>query len=70
MLFLNDANVSPNNPNLDLVGVDWRYSGNNALILFLDGHVDTVPEWEGLEELEKDLGVRVLDLDKQRFYPN
>jgi hypothetical protein len=29
-----------------------------------------VPEWEGLEELEKDLGVRVLDLDKQRFYPN
>lgn len=70
MVFLNDANVSPNNPNLDLVGVDWRYSGRNALILFLDGHVDTVPEWEGLRELEVDLGVRVLDLDKARFFPN
>jgi hypothetical protein len=28
-----------------------------------------VAEWDTLEELEKDLGVRVFDLDKQRFFP-
>jgi prepilin-type processing-associated H-X9-DG protein len=69
LVFLNEANPSPNNPNLDLVGVDFRYSGRNALVLFLDGHVDTVSEFDGLRELEVDLGVRVLDLDKPRFYP-
>lgn len=69
LLGINDANLDPNNPNLDLVGVEWRYSGENCLMLFLDGHVGTYSRWENLEELEKDLGVRVLQLDRRNFYP-
>ena len=38
-------------------------------MLFLDGHVDGFTQWENLLELEKELGVRVLDLDKNRFFP-
>lgn len=70
LLGLNDQTLSPNNAALDLTGVEWRYSGQNALMLFLDGHVDTVGEWEGLRELEKDLGVRVLGLDRNSFFTN
>jgi hypothetical protein len=39
-------------------------------MLFLDGHVDTVGQWDGLRELEKELGVRVLGLDKRSFFTN
>lgn len=72
LLALSDDSFNPDNPSndLDLVGVEWRYSGQNALMLFLDGHVDSVPEWTGLRELEKDLGVRVLGLDRNSFYRN
>ena len=62
--------MSPNNAALDLAGVDWRYSGKNTLMLFLDGHVDTIPEWTGLVELEKDLGVRVMNLERKTFFTN
>lgn len=61
--------IDPNNEDLNLVGVEWRYSGENCLMLFLDGHVGTYTRWENLFELEKDLGVRVWNLDRNSFYP-
>ncbi len=70
LLSFNSNNLSPNNATLDLVGVDWRYSGKNTLMLFLDGHVDTIPEWSGLAELERDLGVRVMNLERKTFFTN
>lgn len=69
LLELNQENLSPT-PTLNLVGVEWRYSGGYALCLFLDGHVDSVPEWQNLRELELDYKVRVLNLDKNRFFAN
>ena len=65
-----EPTISPNNTTANLAGVEWRYSGKNVLMLFLDGHVDTVSEFGSLYELEKDLGVRVLDLDKNRYFVN
>lgn len=70
VLEFSNVNLDPNDPNLDLVGVEWRYSGNNCIMLFLDGHVDTYGKWNGLRELEKDLGVRVLGLDRRSFFSN
>ena len=70
VLEFSDVNLDPTNSDLDLVGVEWRYSGNNCIMLFLDGHVDTVGQWDGLRELEKELGVRVLGLDKRSFFTN
>ncbi len=67
---LNDTNVSPSNGTLDLVGAEWRYSGDNVLMLMLDGHVDTIGKWDSLYDLEKNLGVRVLGLDQNRFFTN
>lgn len=68
MLDVTDPSLNPGNPNLDLKGVEWRYTGNSAIMLLLDGHVETVGQWEGLRELEKDLGFRVLGLDKRSFF--
>ena len=70
LLGINDPTLTPN-ANLNLVGVDWRYSGGYALCLFLDGHVDGVPEFDSLRELELEIEprVRVLNLDKNRFFP-
>jgi type II secretory pathway pseudopilin PulG len=68
LIGINDPTLTPNS-NLNLVGIEWRYSGGYALSLFLDGHVDGVPEFENLRELEIDYKVRVLNLDKNRFFP-
>ena len=68
LLGVNDPTLDPNNPNLDLVGVEWRYSGKNCIMLFLDGHVDTVGQWTNLRELDQELGVRVLGLDRKSFF--
>lgn len=70
VLGINDATVNPNNPDLDLFGVDWRYSGGYTNVLFLDGHVDSVAKWDNLRELDKDLGVRVWALDEKSFFAN
>ena len=69
LLGLSAQVLDPNNLTLALVGVEYRYSGDITLMLFLDGHVDGFTQWENLLELEKELGVRVLDLDKNRFFP-
>ncbi len=69
LLTVNEPNLSNTSSTLNLTGVEWRYSGGYALSLYLDGQVASVAEWDTLEELEKDLGVRVFDLDKQRFFP-
>lgn len=68
LLTVSDPNLTAN-ATLNLTGVEWRYSGNNTLMLFLDGHVRSVGEWDNALELEKDLGVRVFGLDKNRFFP-
>lgn len=68
LLTVNDPTLTANN-NLNLTGVDWRYSGGYALCLFLDGHVDSVSEWDSLRELEQDYKVRVFGLDRNRFFP-
>lgn len=68
LLTVNDPTLTANN-NLNLTGVEWRYSGGYALSLFLDGHVDSVSEWDNLRELEQDLKVRVFGLDQNRFFP-
>jgi prepilin-type N-terminal cleavage/methylation domain-containing protein len=69
LLTVNEPNLSNTSDTLNLTGVEWRYSGGYALSLYLDGQVASVPEWDNLRELEQDLGVRVFDLDKQRFFP-
>ena len=70
LLGVNDSTLNPNNANLNLEGVEWRYTGSSCIMLFLDGHVDTVGQWSNLRELEKDLGVRVLGLNKRSFFAN
>ena len=69
LLEVNDPTLNPNNPDLDLTGVEWRYTGRNCIMLFLDGHVDTIGQWENLRELETELGVRVFGLDQRSFFP-
>jgi prepilin-type N-terminal cleavage/methylation domain-containing protein len=69
LLTVNEPNLSNTSDTLNLTGVEWRYSGGYALSLYLDGQVASVAEWDNLRELEQDLGVRVFDLDKQRFFP-
>ena len=68
LLTVNDPTLALNTT-LNLTGAEWRYSGGQALALFLDGHVDGVAEWDSLQELEIDFGVRVFALDKNRFFP-
>jgi prepilin-type N-terminal cleavage/methylation domain-containing protein len=69
LLTVSDPTLDVNNPDLNLTGVDWRYSGGYALCLYLDGNVASVAEWDNLRELEVDLGVRVFGLDKSVFMP-
>ena len=45
------------------IQVDFRYNGN-ALMLFLDGHIDPVAPWEDLEGLQAG-GTKVQHLDRQ-----
>jgi len=45
------------------IEVDFRYN-RNALMLFLDGHVDPVSPWDDLENLEE-RGIRVRNLDQR-----
>lgn len=69
LLGVTDPTLNTNNPDLDLEGVEWRYTGQNCIMLFLDGHVDTIGRWENLQELETELGVRVFKLDQRTFFP-
>ncbi len=41
--------------------VDFRYTGN-ALMLFLDGHSQTISPWTGLEDLQKKRQIRIQNL--------
>lgn len=61
----------PNDPNsFALPAVDYRYVGKVCLMLFLDGHVASEPEFETLRELEEERQIRFLNLDQQKpFYP-
>ena len=68
LLEVNNTNWDPTNPNLDLVGVEWRYTGKNCIMLMLDGHVETRGQWDNLKDLELELGVRVLGLDQNVFF--
>jgi type II secretory pathway pseudopilin PulG len=43
---------------------DFRYVGDKALLLMLDGRVVTQSRWDDLEELVEDYRLRVDDLDK------
>lgn len=70
ILEVNDGTLNPLNPNLDLVGAEFRYTGKQILMLFLDGGVGTLSEWGSLEELEKEQDVRVLGLDQRSYFPN
>ena len=70
LLGVNIPDFTNTTPGLNLTGVEYRYTGAQTLMLFLDGHVDTFGEWDTLFELEKDLGVRVLGLDRRSFFPN
>lgn len=44
--------------------VDFRYVGDAALMLLLDGRILTQPRWDDLEDLETTGKVRVTNLDK------
>ncbi len=70
ILEVNDGTLDPTNPNLNLVGAEFRYTGKQILMLFLDGGVGTFSEWGNLDELEKEQGVRVLGLDQRSYFPN
>ncbi|MBC23422.1 MAG: hypothetical protein CMJ32_05845 [Phycisphaerae bacterium] len=45
--------------------VDFRYAGDVAIMLMMDGHVRSEPPWEDLDELEQDRRIRVRNLDKR-----
>ncbi len=49
--------------NWDLVDCAYPYPGGVALMLLLDLHTESVPEWGNLRELEEDHQIRVLNLD-------
>ncbi len=51
--------------------VDFRYS-DLCLMLFLDGHIETQPQWDVIEDLEGDVGqsikgrgIRIRNLDSR-----
>ena len=48
--------------------VDFRYLGNNALMLLLDGGIVAEPEFDELQEIE-DRGYRIRDLDQRTAEP-
>jgi type II secretory pathway pseudopilin PulG len=49
--------------------VDYRYAGDQALILLLDGHVESVDEFETLKGLESgSKQIRFMNLDKQKAF--
>ena len=49
--------------------VDFRYSGATALMLFLDGHTQSVGRWKHLEELWKVRKIRVQELTVRDYTP-
>lgn len=56
----------------DSYQIDWidhRYTGDVALLLCLDGHIESQPEWDSLRDLEELRQLRFRALDRQRpFY--
>ena len=59
---------SESNPNLGTLEVDFRYPGDVCLMLFLDGHIDPVGEWDDLEHLQDGMQIRVRHLTKPPGY--
>ncbi len=54
---------------LQVQSIDYRYNGDNALMLFLDGHVEPQTAWETLRDLEEGRQIRFRDLDRSKpFY--
>ncbi len=43
--------------------VDFRYVGDTALLLMLDGRIVTQPRWDELQDLRADFQIRVVGLD-------
>ena len=56
---------SNNDGRADCLEVDFRYPGDVCLMLFLDGHAQTVAEFDDLDELETKRQIRVRDLDQR-----
>ena len=50
------------------IEVDFRYIGNNTLMLLLDGAIASEPTFEDLEEIE-DRNYRIRDLDQRVASP-
>ncbi len=53
----------PQSNNAAVGQVDFRYVGDTALLLMLDGRIVTQPRWDDLTELRDDFQIRVLGLD-------
>ena len=54
---------------LQLQSVDFRYPGDNCLMLFLDGHVDVQTSWDSLRDLEESRQIRFRNLNLSKpFY--
>ncbi len=49
--------------------VDFRYSGDTCLMLFLDGHTKPVGRWKNLEELWTIRKIRVQELTVRNYTP-
>ena len=47
---------------------DFRYSGDVCLMLFLDGRVDSQPNFDSIRDLEESRQIRFRDLDKQKAF--
>ena len=45
--------------------VDFRYTGDVCIMLFMDGHVTTEAKWTDLNELERGRQIRVRGLDQR-----
>ncbi len=56
-----DTTIPPSTPG-STQEVDFRYGGA-CLMLFLDGHAESVGKWKNIGDLE-DRGIRIRDLDK------
>ncbi len=54
-----------NNGRADCLEVDFRYPGDVCLMLFLDGHAQTMAEFDDLDELEIKRQIRVRNLDQR-----
>ncbi|MDZ4830456.1 MAG: hypothetical protein SGJ09_09700 [Phycisphaerae bacterium] len=48
--------------------IDFRYPGDLASMLLLDGHVENQPAWDSLRDLEQSRQIRFLKLDQQQAF--